>query len=651
MKHRSSGKLRPPRLFLLIGGLWLLPLLAWVGCQQGGPESSRPYVERLQNTQLEGPGAEQVQYVGGDGCRGCHLGKSVTFATTGMGRSFGTMVADEIRADFVDNNRFVDSASGLHYVMTVRDGVYYQREFLQDERGQPYNETEFPLKFWIGSANHNRGYMIEREGRLFQAPICWYPQPQSWDLCPGFDQFNEHFAREVSQSCVFCHNATMVVLDGERNRFPEPIPHGIDCERCHGPGSLHVDRWSAGDETPGGGVDTTIVHPRRLTASQRNEICYQCHLGDARSTERVARLGAQLVDYRPGRPLVETLVPFRYSQPTKWDFGLSAQADRMMHSACFTESEGKLECVTCHDPHVSVYHPDRPADLFNQRCLTCHEIDSCAADTMESDCVQCHMRRAEPDDQRMTAFTDHWIRTRIDLDEKDSRSDFSIEPIFPESFAELSAGEQAFHEARALSLLAGEAPPVQQTLMREQAEQLYGTALAEGLDHRDVHFFRGSNQFSVGQFEAAQSALRRVLEQVPQDAEAAFMLGQIVLSQGKLDEAQELFNGILANDPDHVGALAEAGRVEFAMGRKDEAEGRFRRAADLEPENSDLQISWGMVLASRGELEDAAERAEIAVRLNPDSTETWSFYVNVMRSLGRTSALRRGESRLAELGR
>ena len=42
-------------------------------------------------------------------------------------------------------------------------------------------------------------------------------------------------------------------------------------------------------ETPHGEADPTIVNPRRLDRPQRLDVCFQCHLGDAKQTERVSR--------------------------------------------------------------------------------------------------------------------------------------------------------------------------------------------------------------------------------------------------------------------------------------------------------------------------------------------------------------------------
>ena len=49
---------------------------------------------------------------------------------------------------------------------------------------------------------------------------------------------------------------------------------GTTCERCHGPGSAHVDRYRGGAH-PGG--DRAIVRPTRLDPKTSSMVCAQCH--------------------------------------------------------------------------------------------------------------------------------------------------------------------------------------------------------------------------------------------------------------------------------------------------------------------------------------------------------------------------------------
>ena len=194
---------------------------------------------------LPGAAADSVEspssnYVGLDSCRDCHEGNFVNFSRTGMGRSFYPMSSTNIVEDFVKNNELGDPRTGVRYRMFERDGRFYQRQFVLDGEGNEFAVDEYELTYVVGSNNHSRGYITLRDGKLFQAPICWDPTKEFWMFCPGFEYQNDHFGREISARCIFCHNGRVELVEGERNLYHEPLTMGIGCERCHGPGETHL---------------------------------------------------------------------------------------------------------------------------------------------------------------------------------------------------------------------------------------------------------------------------------------------------------------------------------------------------------------------------------------------------------------------------
>src|SRR5262245_22133863 len=488
--------------------LLLLAVASPLGCSGGGDEPAVP--------------RSAASYVGAEACRSCHAEVWSTFSRTGMGRSFYPLTADRVIEDWTKNNTFSSGKSGLHYRMERRDGRFYMRQFLDDGRGGETAVDERELLYVVGSAHHSRTYLVSWGGKLFQAPVCWYPRDELWDLCPGYEMDNDYFSREIGRTCVFCHNGRMTLLPETRNAYVEPYPHGINCERCHGPGSEHVARWARG-ESPTGAGDPSIVNPRRLTPELRMQICFQCHLGDSKATERVARQETPLEDFRPGQPIARAMVPLRFAEATAHDFGRSAQADRMMLSRCFTESGGKMECVTCHNPHVTVYRKDRPADFFTSKCLGCHEKTSCtapaaarAATSPPDDCVACHMRRGEPDDHRHADFTDHWIRKLIDQPPA-PRTSPDLVPYLPQAFDAMSASERAFALGRGYSLRALAMSPRDRAPMWTRAEGSFQEAIAKGNDGADVWFFLGKAQAARGQSGDAGRSFATAFEKDPKD--------------------------------------------------------------------------------------------------------------------------------------
>ena len=87
----------------------------------------------------------------------------------------------------------------------------------------------------------------------------------------GFD-FDQHFARPITAECMFCHSNRAFEVEHTVNGFRPPIFAGyaIGCERCHGPGELHVRRHERAEDYAG--LDETIVNPRNLAPELREAV-------------------------------------------------------------------------------------------------------------------------------------------------------------------------------------------------------------------------------------------------------------------------------------------------------------------------------------------------------------------------------------------
>jgi Tfp pilus assembly protein PilF len=575
--------------------------------------------------------APGVAYVGSEACRPCHAETWSTFSHTGMGMSWYPLTPDRAIEDWTTHNTYEVKATGLRYRMFRRGDRFFMRQSLVDVGGREVAVDERELTRVVGSAHHSRTYLVNVGDKLFQAPMCWYTKDALWDLCPGYEQNNDYFSREIDRTCVFCHNARMERLPGARNAYVQPIPDGIDCERCHGPGALHVERWARG-ETPTGKGDPAIVNPRRLTARLRMQICFQCHLGDSKSTERVARVDTALEDWRPGLPITSVMVPFRFAQATPHDFGLSAQVDRLLLSRCYRESQGRLECVTCHDPHVTVYRRDRPPDFFTSKCLSCHARQACGAPAAarnatspSDDCVQCHMRKGEPSDHRHAKFTDHWIRKRIDQP-PEPRTSFDVTPYLPEAFAELPAADRAFYTGRAISLRAHAVPPPQQRSMWPEAERSFQEAIRLGFSRPDAWFFLGKALSAQRKPREAAAAYATAYDKDPTSHDDAFAHGQALLMEKKLPEAERVFEAMIRDHPESAAPFAELARARAERGDYNGALELFQKAIEREPWTSSLHENAAMVLSALERHAEALTEAGEALRLDPESPRVRQTY-------------------------
>src|SRR5262249_52883894 len=81
-------------------------------------------------------------------------------------------------------------------------------------------------------------------------------------------------------------------------------------------------------------------------------------------------------------------------------------------------SNGRLGCISCHDPHAEPT-PKEKTEYFRQRCLACHEkVTPCSVSptvrreqNRDDNCVACHMPRSKTQIAHVAA-SDHRIPRR-----------------------------------------------------------------------------------------------------------------------------------------------------------------------------------------------------------------------------------------------
>jgi hypothetical protein len=324
-----------------------------------------------------------------------------------MGRSMAE--ADPAREP--SDATFDHAVSKCRYQVARKDGRIWHRELLLD--GQPDEVTlaDYPLKYAIGSGRHARTYVAEVDGFLVESPLTWYAARQSWGLSPGYDgPRHVGFGRGIEAVCLFCHAGQAEAIGGSMHRY-QIREAAVGCERCHGPGSMHLARHApkGRTENPSDGIDHTIVNPAHLPRTRADAVCQQCHLlGKASPDAR----GRKQTDFRPGLPLQE----FRhdYSVATSaTSLAVVGHVEQLQQSRCYRRSE-TLTCITCHNPHDEPGGQERIA-YYRAACLQCHPPDRCKVDSQrrqnespENYCVVCHMPRT-PTDVPHVAFTNHRI--------------------------------------------------------------------------------------------------------------------------------------------------------------------------------------------------------------------------------------------------
>jgi predicted CXXCH cytochrome family protein len=341
------------------------------------------------------PQAPAPTFVGAQACASCHQQLHADWKSGRHSKMVQPATASSVLGDFSKSGI---TLTGQRYRLRAADGKYFISESYLTGK-----EQEHRVEFTLGSRRIQHYLTTIENGLMIVLPPSWDVQRQQWFDNMEIVRPDENDQKPIQQwnkNCVGCH-----VSQQENNYRPathtyatEWADFGTSCERCHGPGSAHVQAYSRVDgRRPVGGP--SIVRPTRLDPNTSSMICAQCHsLRDVIAPGYTA--GSHYYDYF--QPMLE-YGPRKNSDPTYWADGrprrFSNDAIGLWESECFLR--GGATCTSCHrDPHVpDVDRNPQLAPRSNAVCTQCHQDLAFSvtahtrhrADSSGSSCVECHM--------------------------------------------------------------------------------------------------------------------------------------------------------------------------------------------------------------------------------------------------------------------
>jgi len=553
-----------------------------------------------------------VAYVGDEACANCHAAIAEVYSKHSMGRSMEKILATDFGERYTPDASNPFTIGPLRYLVEKNSSRVLHVETVA-AGSQPRPRAVEEMHFAVGSGGRARSYLFLREGGyVFQSPITWYPQLKRWDLSPGYEDNNAHFDRPVVAECLFCHANQVVPVAGVLNRYEMPLFRGesIGCERCHGPGGLHVERQIKQD-----GIDVTIVNPKHLSPVLRDAVCEQCHLEGER---RVLRRNRQQFDFRPGLPLHAFMSVFVKTKDQPADMRFVGHVEQLHSSKCFQASAGRMSCTTCHDPHRLAPAAER-ARAYRQKCLECHASKPCSvpleqrqAQSAEDSCVQCHMPEGKSEVQH-AAVTDHRLLRKPDLVQlarPPAQVRGKVKPL------------EHYHQEH----LDARDPGIGRD---------YAIALSESIEFEGILALQPADP---ARREIGQVLLQLVgpaVKRDPEDLELRDAQAIALWAADRLPEAASVYQEILQKAPNRELTLMRAARLAYTRGQLAEAIQLWQQAIKVNPHRWGLHLS---LATARGDLDDyhgAMEAAEAALRLHPLSTAARKIMV--------TNALKTGD--------
>jgi tetratricopeptide (TPR) repeat protein len=656
-------------------GLLILLLSFLVACDH--PKTSQPPPPK-NDTLVYLNHADTARYVGINTCRQCHADIYNSFIQTGMGQSFAAATKSKSFADF-GHSLIYDQYSDFWYkAFWGRNDSLYFREFRLAKGDTVYQRVE-RCDYIVGSGQHTNSHMQHLNGFINQMPMTFYTQKKEWHLPPGFENgVNTRFTRKIGLECMSCHNAYPDFVLGSENRYSS-VPEGINCERCHGAGSVHVQQRSSQERIDTSRfIDHSIVNPSKLSIDLQFDVCQRCHLqGNA-----VLKEGKSFFDFKPGMKLSDYISIFlpKYANADD-EFIMASHADRLKMSRCFVKSldpakvkntlrpyKDAMTCVTCHNPHVSVKQTG--SETFNRACLNCHgkkiemhcsepkvahDLPKTAQSPLPSslNCVSCHMPRSGSTDIPHVTVHDHYIRKPVTKKDKDAIKTFlglfAINEKSPDALT-LAKGyinqyekfeQKPYYLDSAEKYLSSKNPDdilrnfdalVQLYFLRN--DYVKATDLVSQVG-RDKLFANRLNKKSYDNQHAwtcyrigecynylnnpteALYAFQQACRLAPYVPEFMDKMATAYAILGNNKMARQYFEETLKQNPRYVAALTDFGFLHLSEGKPDEAEALYKKALALDPDNEDALMNMAGLYNFKGDRKTAIKILKDLIKKRP----------------------------------
>ncbi|MBI5193886.1 MAG: DmsE family decaheme c-type cytochrome [Nitrospirae bacterium] len=181
-----------------------------------------------------------------------------------------------------------------------------------------------------------------------------------------------------AEKCISCHEkqhtqwSKTIHARWKKSFIPagkEKEEKRIDCETCHGPGSLHINN------TKERLFIISYGPMSKDTREEQNNSCIICHNQGSLFYWNDNMHGKTMTCTECHQVMKNVTMKNLLKQTSIKETCLKCHAEKKskaMHSPHLSQDEGKMSCSTCHSPHGS----DTPGLLrsssVNENCLSCH---------------------------------------------------------------------------------------------------------------------------------------------------------------------------------------------------------------------------------------------------------------------------------------
>ncbi|MBZ0289445.1 MAG: cytochrome c3 family protein, partial [Anaerolineae bacterium] len=200
-------------------------------------------------TPVHAQAVEEAEYIGAKECQSCHRGVASSHKDT----RHSLTLQDAKPATILGNFELDEALRQVQF-----PGEDAPRAFTADD-----------IEFTVGSGRYVQRYLYKVDTNEYMVfPAEWNVTEQKWEPYALAGSWPDP-AYDWNQNCAGCHTTGLNV---ERGRWEDDA---VQCESCHGPGSVHEEAARDAGRNPNEAELTAIR--TSVVVSPDAQICGQCH--------------------------------------------------------------------------------------------------------------------------------------------------------------------------------------------------------------------------------------------------------------------------------------------------------------------------------------------------------------------------------------